>query len=91
MEEDYELLNCNIVARVLQIMETLISCLSNCYIDQTNSQSSNEQPQLDHETEHGMCLLNRCLVIISNMAAQVPDARKEILKFKMMDLICKAF
>lgn len=38
-----------------------------------------------------MCLLNRCLVIISNLASQVPDARKEILKFKMMDLLSRAF
>lgn len=33
LEEDYELLNCNIVARILAIMETLVRCLSNCYID----------------------------------------------------------
>ncbi len=38
-----------------------------------------------------MTLLNRCLVIISNLAAQVPDARKEILKFKMMEMMARAF
>ena len=69
------------------IMETLVRCLSNCYLDQTQS----PHDQLDQKTEHGICLLNRCLVIISNMAATIPDARKDILKFKMMDLLSRAF
>lgn len=32
-QEDRELLDCNIVARVIAIMETLVGCLSNCYLD----------------------------------------------------------
>jgi proline dehydrogenase len=86
MEEDQELLKCNIVARVTEIMETLIKCLANCYLDQQHSSL-----QLDQKTAHGMTILNKCLVIISNLAAHVPDARTEILKNKVMDIMGRAF
>lgn len=82
--EDFELLNCNIVARVSAIMETLIRCLSNCYIDPC-------QQVLEPKTEHGMNLFNKCLVIMSNLSAQIPDARKEILKFKMLEMVTRSF
>ncbi len=78
-----ELLNCNIVARIAATMDTLLRCLSQCCMV--------DPPQIDQNTMNGMALLNQCLVILSNLAAANHDARNEILKYKMLDLIVRAF
>jgi hypothetical protein len=43
---------------------------------------------MDQNTEAGMALFNQCLVILSNLSATNLDGRKEILRFKTLELLC---
>lgn len=65
-------------------MNTLIERLTKCYKDP-------HQPGIDGPTSHGLELLNKCLVILSNLSARNPDARKEILKFKLLNMVADIF
>lgn len=85
--EERELLNCNVVARITALMSTLISRLKNCYKDPSHA----DLHSLDPLTSHGLALFSKCLVILSNLSANNPDARKEILKFKLLDLLAASF
>lgn len=65
-------------------MEILLRCLSTCYPDpylQT----------LDSKTLHGLSLLKKCLLILANLSAHIPDARKEILKFNVLEMVARTF
>jgi hypothetical protein len=77
-----ELLNWNVVARVVQIMRTLLNCLSSCYL---------VDEQLDQTTLNGLALLNQCLFIASNLSSESVPARTEILKHNMLELIQASF
>lgn len=79
-----ELLNWNIVPRIMQIIRTLVNCLQSCYMVE-------ETHQIDQPTMHGMKLLNQCLFIASNLSSESIPARTEILKHNMLELIIKSF
>lgn len=77
-----ELLDWNVVARIVHVMRTLINCLSSCYL---------VDDQLDQTTLNGLALLNQCLFIATNLSSESVPARTEILKHNMLELVSASF